>query len=163
MSEFIEQLLKEVRERLAASRAAVLEYERLQRALAALEGVDRGGAQRPRPRAPDPVSPPVSRRPARRRASSRAANRERLLALVGDRPGVTRAELQNLAGLSAATVSQNLRRMVGRGELSEQALPGGQTGYAVASGEPAAKGVSHQDHDEAADLPAAKDATAGAT
>jgi hypothetical protein len=136
MSEFLDWLLSEVRERLGASHAAVQEYEQLQRALAALDGVDasagrnhgaRPGNSRAAPRAPR----------ARRTAPARSptANRKRLGALVIDRPGVTREELQALSGLSSAAVAQNLRRMVARGELRQQELPGGQAGYATSPGQ----------------------------
>jgi hypothetical protein len=54
------------------------------------------------------------------------------LTLVRERPGVTREELESSTGFSTAVVAQNLRRMVGRGELREQQLPGGQIGYAAA-------------------------------
>src|SRR4051794_26641799 len=66
-----------------------------------------------------------------RRPASSSANRDRLRALVGERPVVTREELETATRFSTAVVAQNLRRMVARGELREQQLPGGQTGYAT--------------------------------
>jgi predicted HTH transcriptional regulator len=72
---------------------------------------------------------------SRRRSSSsaeRAANREKVVALVQERPGITKAELEEAAGLSGASVAQNLRRMLDRGQLREEALPGGATGYRIA-------------------------------
>ncbi len=54
------------------------------------------------------------------------------MALVRERPGITKAELKDAAGLSSAGVAQNLRRMLDRGELREEALPGGATGYRIA-------------------------------
>ena len=53
------------------------------------------------------------------------------MALVRERPGITKAELKDAAGLSSAGVAQNLRRMLDRGELREEALPGGATGYRI--------------------------------
>lgn len=49
-----------------------------------------------------------------------------------ERPGVTKAELTDTAGLSSAGDAQNLRRMLDRGEVREEALPGGATGYRIA-------------------------------
>jgi hypothetical protein len=71
-----------------------------------------------------------------RRPASSSANRDRLRALVGERPVVTREELETATRFSTAVVAQNLRRMVARGELREQQLPGGQIGYAMASVDP---------------------------
>jgi hypothetical protein len=36
---------------------------------------------------------------------------------------------------ASAGVAQNLRRMLDRGELREEALPGGTTGYRIADGQ----------------------------
>lgn len=52
-----------------------------------------------------------------------------------ERPGITKAELNDAAGLSGAGVAQNLRRMPDRGEVREEALPGGTTGYRIADGQ----------------------------
>jgi hypothetical protein len=132
VSDFLDRLLSEVRERLAASREAVREYEQLERALAALDGVDDGAP----PQRSAQANPGASARGRRRRAGAgrsagKGGNRDRLLALVGERPGVTREELQGVTGFSVAVVAQNLRRMVARGELREQQLPGGQIGYST--------------------------------
>jgi predicted HTH transcriptional regulator len=54
-----------------------------------------------------------------------------IVALVGERPGITKAELKNATGVSSAGVAQNLRRMLDRGEVREEALPGGATGYRI--------------------------------
>src|SRR4051794_12618227 len=63
-------------------------------------------------------------------------NRDRILAAVGERPGLTREELETATGFSTAVVAQNLRRMVARGDLREQQLPGGQIGYATSPVDP---------------------------
>ena len=49
-----------------------------------------------------------------------------------ERPGITKAELKATAGLSSAGVAQNLRRMLARGEVREEALPDGTIGYRIA-------------------------------
>jgi hypothetical protein len=151
VSEFIDRLLNEVRERLAASREAVREYERLERALAALDDVGGGAPPHGSARPSAGASARVRRRRAgTARVARRSGNRDRLLALVGERPGVTREELETATGFSTAVVAQNLRRMVARGELREQQLPGGQTGYATSPVDPDAGRVSTGNGTEAA-------------
>ena len=54
-------------------------------------------------------------------------SREKVVALVRERPGITKAELKDAAGRSSAGVAQNLRRMLERGEVREEALPSGST------------------------------------
>jgi hypothetical protein len=53
------------------------------------------------------------------------------VALIRERPGITKAEPRDAAGLSSAGVAQNLRRMLDRGQVREEALPGGATGYRI--------------------------------
>jgi hypothetical protein len=71
------------------------------------------------------------------------------LALVRERPGITKAELTDAAGLSSASIAQNLRRMLDRGEVREEALPSGSTGYRLADGRtgPSASGREGQTSD----------------
>jgi DNA-binding MarR family transcriptional regulator len=64
--------------------------------------------------------------------AERDANRDNVLALLRERPGITKAELKDAVGLSNAGVAQNLRRMLDRGEIREEALPGGASGYRIA-------------------------------
>jgi predicted HTH transcriptional regulator len=74
----------------------------------------------------------VGSRHRSRLPGEREANREKVLALVHERPGITKAELMDVEGLSSAGVAQDLRRMLDRGEVREEALPGGATGYRIA-------------------------------
>jgi hypothetical protein len=62
-------------------------------------------------------------------SDERQANRETLPALVHERPGITKAELMGVAGLSNAGVAQHLRRMLDQGQVREDALPSGAIGY----------------------------------
>jgi predicted HTH transcriptional regulator len=64
-------------------------------------------------------------------SGEREAKREKLLALVHERPGITKAELKAAAGLSSARVAQNLRRMLDRRQVREEALPSGAIGYQI--------------------------------
>jgi hypothetical protein len=65
-------------------------------------------------------------------SAEREVNREKVVARVRERPGLTKAELKEATGLSSAGVAQNLRRMLDRGEIRKEALPSGATGYRIA-------------------------------
>ena len=91
------------------------------------------GAAKSAPGGPGTVKPVRARAP-------RGANREAVLAVVRDRPGVTTSELAAASGVSGGTLYALLRRLTDQGELAKRELPGGQTGYALASGEAAVGG-----------------------
>jgi hypothetical protein len=147
VSELLDRIRTEIRERLAASRAAVQEYERLEAALGALGGpgaeaaravtgrrvgdgaAGRGGPAQAAGRGRGPSA-------AARRAGGRAprgANRAAVLRVVSERPGVTASELASAAGVKRSTLTGLLRTLVQRGELERSQLPGGQTGYSLAA------------------------------
>jgi len=143
LTDLLDSIRAELRTRLGELRPLVGEYERLQEAEAALADGSptsgkraaqpkRGGAQA---RQADGRRGGVRRKDSRRRSSSsaeREVNRQKVLALVRERPGITKPELKDAAGLSGAGVAQNLRRMLDRGEVREEPLPGGATGYRIA-------------------------------
>lgn len=134
MADLLESIRRELKTRLDELRPLVHEYERLQRADAALNDGPSTAPRRTRRsgQGADAPAANASRRGAHRRSSTPAArevNRERILALVQERPGITRDELKAAAGLSGAAIAQNLRRLVERGEVGETELPGGQAGY----------------------------------
>ena len=62
----------------------------------------------------------------------RGANREAVLAVVGERPGVIAREVAAASGVTGGTLYSLLARLTARGELAKRDLPGGQTGYARA-------------------------------
>jgi hypothetical protein len=118
----------------------VREYERQQRAEAVLNDGSPPRLRRVRRSGQGAGASAVkaSRRGARRGSSTpaaRKANREKILALVRERPGITRGELKEAARLSGAGIAQNLRRLVERGEVREAQLPGGQVGYRLVDGD----------------------------
>ncbi len=143
LTDLLDSIHAQLRTRLEELRPLVREYERLQLAEAALADGS--------PTSEKPAGPPkragaharqragrrggLRRTGSRRRSGSsaeREVNRERVLALVRERPGITKAELGDAAGLSSAGVAQNLRRMLDRGQVREEPLPGGATGYRIA-------------------------------
>src|SRR5919206_3261250 len=100
MAELLERIHDEIRERLDASRAAVQEYERLEAALEAL-----GPSAEPSRSAPAARRSRASRsapRRSRRSTGSRAprgANREAVLGVLAERPGVSASELSAASGV----------------------------------------------------------------
>jgi len=98
------------------------------------------GASRSRP-SPSPARSQRSRRaagpslatPAARQRAPRGANREAVLRVVAERPGVTTRELVAASGVKRGSLSALLRTLTQRGDLEKCALPGGQTGYALAA------------------------------
>ena len=137
LTDLLDSIRAEMRTRLDELRPLVHEYERLQEAEAALTNASPTSGKR----ANQPKrSRSQARRSGARRAGSRPrsnasaepeVNREKVLALIRERPGITKAELKDVAGLSSAGIAQNLRRMLDRGEVREEALPGGATGYRI--------------------------------
>jgi hypothetical protein len=232
VSELLDRIEKEIRDRLEASRAAVREHERLEAALQALgdaglrasravssrargssshevsggarasvekfspkpvatakgrgkrgaggraaSGV--GAAKRSAPekavtgrhrgtgRASTPAGrgaktssradAPRPRKPARKRAAP-GANREAVLRVVGERPGVTARELAAAAGVSGSTLYSLLRRLTQERVLEKRELPGGQTGYAIAQSRPPDGDATPTQPAVVADTPASKPA-----
>jgi hypothetical protein len=143
LTDLLDSIRAQLRTRLDELRPLVREYERLQEAEAALaDGSPTSGKRAGQPkRGGSQARHGGGRRSGARRAGSRRrsnssaereVNRETVVALVRERPGITKAELKDAAGLSSAGVAQNLRRMLDRGEVREEALPGGATGYRIA-------------------------------
>jgi hypothetical protein len=142
LTDLLDSIRADLRKRLDELRPLVREYERLQEADAALgDGSPTSGTRAGQPkRGGSQARQGAGRRGGvrgtgspRRSSSSaeRVVNREQVLALVGERPGLSKAELKDAAGLSSAGVAQNLRRMLDRGEVREEALPSGATGYRI--------------------------------
>ena len=137
MADLLDSIRAQLRTRLDELRPLVGEYERLQAAEAALAdgsstGTQAGQSDRRAAQARRGGAGRLGSRRRSRVSSEREANREKLLALVRERPGITKAELKTAAGLSSAGVAQNLRRMLDRSEVREEALPSGATGYRTA-------------------------------
>jgi len=123
----LEQRLKEVERELANVDPLLRERDRLRSALAtppfastsapaAAARVATKSPRKSKPRAP------------------RGANREAIVRVVGERPGVSAAELSDVTKISRAVTYNTLAKLIEQGKLEKTELPGGQTGYkAVAS------------------------------
>ena len=124
--DLLSRILGEIRERKEVSRAAFEESQRLERALAALKADGkrasvRGGDVRQR------------RRGGGGRRAAPGANRDAIVAVVRDRPGVTAGEIASATGIARATVSSTAARLAGSGTLERVELPGGGVGFRVPS------------------------------
>lgn len=118
----LERRLKEVDRELEAYEPLLRERAQLQEALA----TPPFASGTPRAAAPKRKSAP--RKSASPRAP-RGANREAILKVVGDRPGVTAAEISDVTKISRAVTYNTLAKLVEQGQLAKTELPGGQTGY----------------------------------
>jgi hypothetical protein len=137
----LDRIEAEIRDRLRAGEAAVREYERLEAALAALEAVEPPPEARPRASASSQIvggGPASLRRiPAARPRAPRGANRAAVLRVLGDRPGVSVAELSSASGVARPVLYSLLKTLEQRGEIAKEQLPGGSTGYRLAPEVPA--------------------------
>jgi len=121
--DLLNRILGEIRERKEASRPAFEESRRLEQALVALEAdgtaAVRGHDVRQR------------RRGGRGRRAAPGANRDAIVAVVRERPGVTAGEIASASGIARATVSSTAARLTGNGALERVELPGGGVGFRV--------------------------------
>jgi Fic family protein len=137
MPDLLDSITTEIRARLDASRAAVAEYQRLEAARRALDGSDgataTGGGTRRQGSAPARQRR-TGRRASVRKRAPRGANRQAVLRVVSERPGVTAAELTAASGVERNTLYALLATLTKRGELERRELPAGKTGYATPRG-----------------------------
>jgi sugar-specific transcriptional regulator TrmB len=120
----LEQRLKEVERELANVDPLLRERDRLRSALATPPFAGPSA----------PATKGTSPRKQRTRAP-RGANREAILSVVGERPGVTAAEIADVTKISRAVTYNTLAKLIKQGKLAKTELPGGQTGYKPAASE----------------------------
>jgi hypothetical protein len=110
----LDQLIRQIDNRLAALRPLVREFEQLEAARAALVAdygaATAGGASR--------RARPASALPSHRRRAPRGANRAAILSLAGERPGITVAEIAQTTGIGKPTVHSTVYALTRRGELA---------------------------------------------
>jgi len=95
MADFLDEKRREIEARLKELRPLVDEYDRLQKAAAALAGVGNGGARQARgPRG-------ATRRRGRGRPRGTGKRAQQALELVRARPGITIRELADAMGIHA--------------------------------------------------------------
>jgi hypothetical protein len=145
VSELLDRIGREIRERIEAGCAAVLEYERLEAALRALSdagsqathavtGRGQGSvgrrARSARAGKREAAGAAAAAAPGRKRAP-RGANRAAVLEVIAERPGVTTRELAAASRVTGGTLYALLRRLTVEGTVEKRELPGGHAGYAL--------------------------------
>jgi DNA-binding transcriptional ArsR family regulator len=126
MSDLLDRVRAEIRDRLELTRSVVEEYEQLEAALAALRASDEPPSRARRPRAHRGDPRPRIRAP-------RGANRAALLRAVGEGPGASAGQLARASGVAPQTVYGLLRRLTDDGDVVRRELPGGGSGYAAST------------------------------
>jgi hypothetical protein len=123
MADVLTAIRAQIERRLEELRPLQEEYDRLERAKAALDALEGQSAQSGRARRPagGGTSRRPRGRPTRGRASGarapRGARRRELLALVRDAPGLTVAAAARTMGISSSQASNLSRRLEEQGEI----------------------------------------------
>jgi sugar-specific transcriptional regulator TrmB len=124
----LEQRLREVERELANVDPLLRERDRLRSALATPPFATTATA------AATVASPRVATKSARKSKprAPRGANREAIVRVVGERPGVSAAEISDVTKISRAVTYNTLAKLIEQGKIAKSELPGGQTGYTAA-------------------------------
>ncbi len=127
MSDLLDGIQRDIRQRINELRPLVSEYEQLGRAMNALEEV-------PADRKPAPAKPRAAS-PTRRKRAPAGANRERVLAAVQDNPGASASQIADASGVPRTVVYGVLRRLTDDGVIEKRDDSERGTGYVPASAE----------------------------
>ena len=111
MADFLDEKRREIEARLKELRPLVDEYDRLQKAAAALAGVGNGGASR---RA---AARGATRRRGRGRPRGTGKRAQQALELVRARPGITIRELADAMGIHANYLYRVMPTLVSEGKV----------------------------------------------
>ncbi|MDO8211604.1 winged helix-turn-helix domain-containing protein [Conexibacter sp. CPCC 206217] len=133
MADLVGQIQRDIEKRLKELRPLIEEKDQLEAVLAALSGdyaapVAVAAPARPRARA----AAPASRAPyagGKSRRAPRGANREAILKLVGERPGISAAEVAEITNIAKPTVHTTISQLKRKGILE----PEGANGVKLAS------------------------------
>lgn len=133
MADLVGQIQRDIEKRLKELRPLIDEKDQLEAVLAALSGdyVPANGTATPaRPRAR--AAAPAGRAPyagGKSRRAPRGANREAILKLVGERPGISAAEVAEITNIAKPTVHTTISQLKRKGILE----PEGANGVKLAS------------------------------
>lgn len=129
MAELVGQIQRDIEKRLKELRPLIEEKEQLEAVLAALSGdYKANGSSAPsaaRPRARSSAS--SSRAPyagGRSRRAPRGANREAILKVVGERPGISAAEVAEITNIAKPTVHTTISQLKRKGILEPEGANG---------------------------------------
>ncbi len=133
MATSLDELRRTVRDRMTELRPLVAEYEQLERAAAALG--ERGAGDAPAASSPAPRA--ARRGSATKAAAARAprgARKAAVLAVIGERPGVSVAEIASVTGIDKPVIYNVTRSGIEKGELESVDLGGGRRGFKLGAG-----------------------------
>ena len=131
MADLVGQIQRDIEKRLQELRPLIEEKERLEAVLAALTNGSPAAPSAPRARATTPR--PVGRAPyaaGKGRRAPRGANREAILSVVRERPGVSAAEVAEITKIAKPTVHTTISQLKRKGILE----PEGSGGVKLARG-----------------------------
>jgi DNA-binding transcriptional ArsR family regulator len=132
MADLVAQIQRDIERRLQELRPLLAEKEQLEAVLAALtnghapSGGASSGRGRARPAAA-PVASDAGRAPyagGRRRRAPRGANREAILKVVQERPGVSAAEVAEVTKIAKPTVHTTISQLKRKGILAPEGANG---------------------------------------
>jgi len=135
MADLVGQIQRDIEKRLAELRPLIEEKEQLEAVLAALTNGSAGGAvAAPRARATTTTPPRAAARApyaaGKSRRAPRGANREAILTVVRERPGVSAAEVAAITRIAKPTVHTTISQLKRKGILE----PEGSGGVKLAKG-----------------------------
>jgi DNA-binding transcriptional ArsR family regulator len=130
MADLVAQIQRDIERRLQELRPLLAEKEQLEAVLAALTNghgssaavASGGGRGRARAAAPAPARAPYAG--GRRRRAPRGANREAILKVVQERPGVSAAEVAEVTKIAKPTVHTTISQLKRKGILAPEGANG---------------------------------------
>jgi len=128
MADLVAQIQRDIEKRLKELRPLIEEKDQLEAVLAALNGesVPNGATasvSRARPRsAASPARAPYAGGKSRR--APRGANREAILKIVGERPGISAAEVAEITNIAKPTVHTTISQLKRKGILEPEGANG---------------------------------------
>jgi DNA-binding transcriptional ArsR family regulator len=127
MADLVGQIQRDIEKRLAELRPLIDEKEQLEAVLAALtNGTAVAAPAAPRARATTP-RPAAGRAPyagGKSRRAPRGANREAILSVVRERPGVSAAEVAEITRIAKPTVHTTISQLKRKGILESEGSGG---------------------------------------
>lgn len=130
MADLVGQIQRDIEKRLQELRPLIEEKERLEAVLAALtNGHAAAAPSAGRARPSGSAAPRAPYAGGKRRRAPRGANREAILKLVGERPGISATEVADATGIAKPTVHTTISQLKRKGILEPEG-----SGVKLASG-----------------------------
>lgn len=126
MADLVAQIQRDIEKRLKELRPLIDEKEQLEAVLAALNGesVANGVASAPRARTRSAAPARAPYAGGKSRRAPRGANREAILKIVGERPGISAAEVAEITNIAKPTVHTTISQLKRKGILEPEGANG---------------------------------------